>query len=116
VMSRFDPVTPDELIEDGDVLGVLDGATVVHIPGHTPGAIALHLAGHGVLLCGDAIDNRRGVLGPPPSPFTLDAEQAVASIRKVAQLDFEILCPGHGPPIAGGAGERVRAMAAGLET
>jgi glyoxylase-like metal-dependent hydrolase (beta-lactamase superfamily II) len=114
VMSRFEPVTPDELGEDGSYLEILDGARIVHMPGHTPGAIALHLAGLGVLISGDAIDNRKGAPGPPPAPFTVDSTQAIASIRKVAQLDFEVLCPGHGPSIVGGASAQVRAMAAGL--
>ena len=109
-MSRFDPVMPDVLVEDGTVLDVLGGATVVHVPGHTPGAIALHVPSRGLLLCGDSIDHRGGCLGPPPAAFTVDAAQAIESIRRMAQLDFDVLCPGHGTPIVGGASGQVRGV------
>jgi glyoxylase-like metal-dependent hydrolase (beta-lactamase superfamily II) len=113
-MSRFPKVSPDELVDDGDDLDVLGGAMVLHIPGHTPGAIALHLPTEGVLLCGDAINHRGGRLGPPPAGFTVDGQQAAASIRRLAELRFEVLCPGHGEPIIGGAADQVRTMAANL--
>jgi glyoxylase-like metal-dependent hydrolase (beta-lactamase superfamily II) len=114
-MSRFPKVSPDELVVDGDRIDVLGGATVLHIPGHTPGSIALHVRGEGVLLCGDAINHRRERLGPPPAGFTVDAQQASASIRRLAELQFEVLCTGHGEPIIGAAAAQVRAMAAGLD-
>jgi glyoxylase-like metal-dependent hydrolase (beta-lactamase superfamily II) len=114
MIPRFDPVTPDELVEDGAVLDVLGGATVVHVPGHTPGAIALHLPGLAVLFSGDAISHRKGRLGPPPPDFTADPERAVESARRMAQLDIDVLCPGHGPPLVGGAGDRLREMVAGM--
>ena len=37
-------------------------------------------------------------------------EQTIASVRRLADLDFDVLCPGHGDPIVGGAAEQVRAM------
>ena len=114
-MSRFPKVSPDELVDDGDHIDVLGGATVLHIPGHTPGAIALHLPAEGVLLCGDAINHRGKRLGPPPASFTVDAQQAAASVKRLAVLQFEVLCPGHGEPIVVGAADMVREMAAGLD-
>jgi glyoxylase-like metal-dependent hydrolase (beta-lactamase superfamily II) len=110
MMSRFDPVAPDRLVEDAMVLDILGGATVVHVPGHTPGSVALHIPSRGVLVCGDAIDHRGGRLGPPQSPFTVDQAQMLDSMRRLAELDFDVLCPGHGPPIAGGARDQVQMM------
>jgi glyoxylase-like metal-dependent hydrolase (beta-lactamase superfamily II) len=89
---------------------LLGGATVVHVPGHTPGSIALHFPSERLLICGDTIGHRGDRLGLPPKPFTVDMKQAIASIRRMAELEFDVLCPGHGAPIAGGAGEQVRAM------
>jgi hypothetical protein len=37
-------------------------------------------------------------------------DQAAASLRRLAELEFDVLCPGHGAPIVGGADEQVRAM------
>jgi glyoxylase-like metal-dependent hydrolase (beta-lactamase superfamily II) len=50
----------------------------------------------------------------PSAAFTVDADLAVQSIRRLAALDFDVLCPGHGPAIVGSAADQVRAMADGL--
>jgi glyoxylase-like metal-dependent hydrolase (beta-lactamase superfamily II) len=103
LLPRAEAVPVDITVQDGDHLDLLGGARVVHVPGHTPGSMALHLPSEGVLICGDAIDHRRGRLGPPPKGFTLDIQQATDSVRRRAELDFEVLCPGHGVPIKDGA-------------
>ena len=110
IMPKAEPAPVDVMVQDGDHLDLLGGATVVHVPGHTPGSIALHLPSEGMLICGDAIDHCGGRLGPPPKAFTLDMDQAMNSVRRMAELDFDVLCPGHGAPIAGGADNMVRAM------
>jgi glyoxylase-like metal-dependent hydrolase (beta-lactamase superfamily II) len=118
LMPTPDPVSVDLTVQDDDRLdtfaalgaGPLGGATVVHVPGHTPGSIALHFPSERLLICGDTIDHRRGRLGPPPKPFTDDMDQAIASMRRMAELEFDVLCPGHGLPIVGRADEQVRAM------
>jgi glyoxylase-like metal-dependent hydrolase (beta-lactamase superfamily II) len=109
-----EPVPVDRTLNDGDKLDVLGGATVVHVPGHTPGSIALHLPAQRLLICGDVISHRRNRLGPPPQGVTADMHQAIASIRRLAGLEFDILCPGHGTPLVGGASDQVRAMLRGL--
>lgn len=118
LMPAPEPVPVDLAVQDGDRLdtpGPLGGATVVHVPGHTPGSIALHLPSERLLICGDTIDHRRNRLGPPPKAFTADMDQAIASLRRMAELEFDVLCPGHGTPIAGGADEQVRAMVQALD-
>ena len=122
-MPTPDPVPVDQTVQDGDHLdtsaalstGPLGGATVVHVPGHTPGSIALHFPSERLLICGDTIDHRRGRLGPPPKQFTVDMNQALVSIRRMAELEFDALCPGHGTPIVGGADEQERAMVQALD-
>ena len=118
VMPAPEPVSVDLAVRDGDRLDLgdpLGEATVVHVPGHTPGSVALHLPSRRLLICGDTIDHRRGRLAPPPKPFTEDMAQALASIRLMGDLDFDVLCPGHGAPLVGGAGEQVRAMVQALD-
>jgi hypothetical protein len=41
-------------------------------------------------------------------------DQALASQRRLAELEFDVLCPGHGAPLVGGADEGVRAVVRGL--
>jgi len=107
-------VRVDRSLHEGDSLDLLGGATVVHVPGHTPGSIALHFPSERLLICGDIINHRGSQLGPPPKPFTEDMDQAIASLHRLAELDFDVLCPGHGPPLVGGADEAVRAMVRAL--
>lgn len=94
---------PPKLTElsEGDVLDFGGGARVVHVPGHTPGSIALHLPAHGVLFTGDAVAaspfDGKVMLGV----FNVDRAQAVDSFAKLAALDANIACFGHGDPIMG---------------
>lgn len=110
LMPRAEPVPVDMTVQDGDRLDLLGGATVVHMPGHTAGSIALHFPSEGLLICGDVIDLRGNRMGPPPKAFTWDMNQAIASLQRLAELEFGVLCAGHGKPVVGGADERVRAM------
>jgi glyoxylase-like metal-dependent hydrolase (beta-lactamase superfamily II) len=110
-LVRYQPVTVDRLVEDGDDLG---GWRVVHAPGHTAGSVCFYDARRGIILVGDALNHRRGRLGAPPPLFTPDMAQAHTSIRKIATLDFEVCCFGHGPPLTEHAMQRVRAYAGSL--
>jgi len=98
-------------LEDGDVLDFGGGARVVHAPGHTDGSIAFHLPEHGVLFTGDAVAaspvDGEVMLGV----FNLDRARAVASFRRLAALDPDVACLGHGDPVIGGAGVALRRSA-----
>ena len=96
----------DREIDDGDLLDLAGGAVVLGAPGHTPGSIALHLREHGVLLTGDTVAEHQGqvVLGP----FNTDRAGAWASLRRLASLDVEVACFGHGQPVPTDAGAALR--------
>ncbi len=75
------------------------GMAVIHLPGHTPGQVGfLHPTDH-AFICGDAVMNLNGHLGPPPAISTPDPKAARTSIHRLADLDFSHLFPSHGPPI-----------------
>ena len=114
-MPDAEPAAVDRLVVHGESLDMLGGARVIHVPGHTPGSIALHFPSERLLICGDAMNQRRGRLGPPIRLFTKDMSMAEASIRRMAELEFDVLCPGHGLPITSSANLRVRSMAERLE-
>jgi len=103
----YHPTAVDLLVQDGDRLP--GGWQVVHLPGHTAGSIGLYHPQNQVALVGDAVNHRRGRLGPPPALFTADPAQALASMHRLAQLDIEVCGFGHGPPLLEGAGEAIRA-------
>ncbi|MFI6206186.1 MBL fold metallo-hydrolase [Streptomyces sp. NPDC051041] len=99
-------------LSGGDVLDFGGGAHVVHVPGHTPGSIALRLPRHGVLFTGDAVAASPADGGVLPGVFRLDRDRAVASFRRLTELDPDVACFGHGDPVTGGASAALRAAAA----
>ncbi len=110
-MLRYQPALVDHPVEDGDELG---GWQVIHTPGHTPGSTCFYHPERKIIIVGDALNHRRGQLGAPPLLFTPDMAQAHASIRKIAALDFDVCCFGHGPPLMSNARQRVQAFAESL--
>jgi len=108
------PLTPpriDRELADGDELDFGDGAVAVAAPGHTPGSVAFYLPRHRVLFTGDAVargeDGR--VIG---GVFNVDRAQAASSLRRLAELDTEVACFGHGEPLTADATAALRAAAA----
>jgi glyoxylase-like metal-dependent hydrolase (beta-lactamase superfamily II) len=82
------------------------GMRVIHTPGHSPGHVALLWPRHGgVLIAGDTVFN---VPYLAAAPLYQDLDALRSSVRKLAQLEFEVACFGHGKPIKGGASERFR--------
>jgi glyoxylase-like metal-dependent hydrolase (beta-lactamase superfamily II) len=110
-LFRFQPTLVDCPVEDRQRLGSWQ---VIHTPGHTPGSICFYHPERRIIIVGDALNHRRGQLGAPPPLFTPDMVQAHASIRRIADLDFEVCCFGHGPPLTENAQHRVRAFAESL--
>jgi glyoxylase-like metal-dependent hydrolase (beta-lactamase superfamily II) len=100
VAAELEPWPPsrvDREVVDGDTIDLDGGATVVHVPGHTPGSIALYVPRRKLLFCGDAVASFEGraIVGL----FNLDRDAAQASFRRLAELDFEVACFGHGAPL-----------------
>lgn len=96
-LFRFRPVVADRQLRDGDVIGDL---TVIHVPGHTAGSIALRRE-DGVLFSGDALlTDRHGRVQPPDPRLALDPAQASTSAGKLRAVGFSLLLAGHGQPTA----------------
>lgn len=93
------PVRVDTLVTDGDELPMTGSIKVVHTPGHTPGSISLFVQQERLVIVGDVIAHRFG-LSLPSRMFTVDVAGEIHSIKKVAGLDFDVICFGHGSPIA----------------
>ncbi len=110
-LYRYEFVEVDRRLREGEVLDVLGGLEVIHLPGHTDGSIALFQREAGILFSGDTLRNEKQLLDGPPPQFTPRIEEAFRHIReKVLNLDFEVLLPGHGEPITSGARDRVERM------
>jgi glyoxylase-like metal-dependent hydrolase (beta-lactamase superfamily II) len=97
--------------EDGQVLDVPGSPRVIHVPGHTPGSVAVHVPAADALFIGDTMTTRSvltGARGPGPAPFTLEPTQAMTSLGRIGGVDATWVLPGHGPAWDGGVAEAVR--------
>ena len=121
IFSTFDPPPfPVDLpLQDGTMLDSFGGMEVIHSPGHTRGSICLYFPNHGLLIAGDSLQcPGRGPhrnFDLPRAWFTEDMEQAKESIRRLARLDFDVLCLSHFSPWVGGADKALRRFADRLD-
>jgi glyoxylase-like metal-dependent hydrolase (beta-lactamase superfamily II) len=100
----------DVQLVGGEMLKPLGGLQVIHTPGHTPCSICLYSPERRLLFVGDAMQRRRKKLQFPARMVSTDLAQAVESVRKLAELDFEVLVLGHGRPVTRGARAWVQAL------
>ena len=108
---RTRPVREVVTFADGEELDLPGSPRIIHVPGHTPGSVAVHVAAADALFVGDAMTTRSvltGERGPRPAPFTLDPEAALASLGRLEAIPASWVLPGHGPPWRGGVAEAVR--------
>jgi glyoxylase-like metal-dependent hydrolase (beta-lactamase superfamily II) len=112
-LPEGDVVRPSRLTQvgDGDVLDFGGGAEVIHVPGHTPGSIAVRLPRHGVLFTGDTVAASPVDGAILPGVFNVDGAARLASFHRLAAFDAEIACFGHGDPVTAGAGAALRRAA-----
>lgn len=89
------------------------GFEVIHTPGHTPGHLCLFDPITSTMLLSDVAGNS-GSLQRAPARFTENAAQAEATLRALAERDFETAFPSHGDPLIGGASQSLRQLAAEL--
>lgn len=93
-------------LKDGDnvQLGNMN-FQVIHTPGHSPGAICLYNAEKKILFSGDTIFaygiGRTDIPGGSTS-------QLKESIKRLTELDVQILLPGHDVPVVGNANENIK--------
>ena len=99
-MFDLDAYTPDFLLGPGnlDLKGI--GLEVIPSPGHSPGSVALHWPARKALFTGDVLF--RDGLGRTDLPGG-NGGALKQSIKALESLDLELLLPGHGDIVSGGA-------------
>jgi glyoxylase-like metal-dependent hydrolase (beta-lactamase superfamily II) len=104
------PVAVEYPLQDDTVL-VGSGLRAIHTPGHTAGHLAYVHSASGTLFVGDAAANILGRLTKPIANHDEDYEAMIASLRKMAEAEFDTACFGHGRPIKRGARRRLAELA-----
>ncbi|AUY49435.1 MBL fold metallo-hydrolase [Streptomyces sp. CB01881] len=90
---RVEAVTLSRRLDDGDRIDLGDRTlTVLHLPGHSPGSIALLEERTGVLFSGDVVYDGHLIDDLPDS----DVPAYRRSMESLAQLDVSVVHPGHG--------------------
>ncbi|HEY3422195.1 MAG TPA: MBL fold metallo-hydrolase [Methanocellaceae archaeon] len=108
VYYRYKPVDVDRVLKDGDTIGVLGGLSVVYLGGHSPGNIGLYSASRKLFFSSDSIRVIDGRLAAPHPRFTEDMPGAINSIKRISELDFDVMLPGHGAPVLKDASAKVK--------
>ncbi len=102
--TAIEPAEIEHEVEDGAMAP--GGLRAFHVPGHCAGQLAFHWSEHGgVLIAANAASHAFGLA---LSPVYENLDEGKRSLSKLAGLDFEVACFGHGKPITSGAGERFR--------
>jgi len=100
-------ITPDKTVKDGDTI---HGLVVVHLPGKSPGEIALYWPERRLFLLGDALIAPNGKLKTVP----VEKQEAPDTLKKSLELlrtfDFDHLLVGDGDPLLGDAKSAVVAF------
>lgn len=95
------PRPVDRLLREGAEVA---GFTVLEVPGHSAGHLAFWREPDRTLLLGDVLNNQNLITGrpglhEPPPFFTPDVARNRESARRLAALEPELVCFGHGPPL-----------------
>jgi hydroxyacylglutathione hydrolase len=88
-------------LEEGDEVA---GFKVLHVPGHSKGHVAYWREADRALIVGDVIENINTLTGvpglhEPPPIFTPDPKRNRESVLRLAALEPELVCFGHGKPL-----------------
>ncbi len=105
---EYENIKVDRVLRGGDVLDTAGETVIYHVPGHTPGLIALYFKELSCLAAVDSIKLFDGKVGLTRPPMTASPREADESLWKFRDLDFEILIAYHSPPLMRGGNMALR--------
>jgi glyoxylase-like metal-dependent hydrolase (beta-lactamase superfamily II) len=96
-------VAVSRTVNDGDVLDYCGGIDVIHVPGHSPGSIALYVGASHSLFAGDSLFSGGGHLMPSPDYLSDNPRLAQDSARALARLPWPVdnVFVAHGDEVIG---------------
>ncbi len=93
-------ITPEQTLRDGDTIY---GLVCVHLPGKSPGEIALYWPQRRLFLLGDALIAPRRKIQTVPVAKQDNPEELKRSLELLRTYDFDCLLVGDGDPLLGDA-------------
>ena len=109
--TQYEPAQVDIRCAGGELLDCFGGIRVIDSPGHSPGSLSYYLPTRKMLFTGDALSGVPG-LKLPPRPGCADYREALRTVHKLAELDFDFCLFGHGDPLMDKASQAVKRIAA----
>lgn len=102
-LDRFTVAPPDAELEDGDVIEAGDRRLrVLFTPGHSQGHICLYDQERHLLISGDHVLESIAPHVAMSRRFTGDPlSECMAALRRIENLDVDLVLPGHGEPFRG---------------
>lgn len=97
IMEKIEDVSIDTYLKEGDIIKVGSGKLeVLHVPGHSPGSIALYDKEDDFVITGDALF--QGSVGRTDLPGGNGTQLTKAIRENLLPLpDSTVVYPGHGP-------------------
>jgi glyoxylase-like metal-dependent hydrolase (beta-lactamase superfamily II) len=99
MLQKIEPVKVDVPFEVYDPPELFSEAQIMETPGHTPGHISIYLPHTKQLVAGDAVVFENDELDIANPEFTLDLDNALHSVNKLASLQVKELICYHGGPV-----------------
>jgi glyoxylase-like metal-dependent hydrolase (beta-lactamase superfamily II) len=100
----------DDVLEVGERIGAF---TVIHVPGKSPGEIALYDPERRLLIVGDVVvGNPPGRLSLLPETVMDDPPRLLSSVRRLVEFAPQVILTGDGVPILAGADTRLEELVA----
>lgn len=110
IYYHFEPVHVDVRLKDGDMVDVLGGLKAILLKGHSEGNLGLYDEPKKLIFSSDTIRVLDGRLVLPNPKFTEDMQGEINSIKRLSELDFSVMLPGHGQPVMSNASAKVKEL------
>ncbi len=107
-------INVDKTLIDGEELPHFGGITAIHTPGHTPGHICLYTKKWKILIAGDILSVKEGLLVRADQDINYDNKLNIKSMKKLMKYDIETVICYHGGIYKGDVNKRVAELVDGL--
>lgn len=108
-IQRYSPVLVDKPCGSDTGIHTVAGLEIIETPGHSPGSLSFYHRDKKLLFTGDALSGVT-TLRLPLKAGCSDYARALASVQRIAALDVATYLFGHGDPVRGAAGGRLREL------
>jgi glyoxylase-like metal-dependent hydrolase (beta-lactamase superfamily II) len=106
---NYQPAQVDMPCHGGEIINCFGGIQVIASPGHSPGSLSFYHKDKKLLFVGDALSGTAGFHLPQRFGCS-NYQEALRSVKKLSELDFETCLLGHGAPVTHNASTQMREL------